>query len=87
LLFNSVEFLVFLPIVLIVYQLSHRGQNAFLVFASCFFYASWDWRFVPAVALHEHRLLVRSPHGSLVRTRRHRLASHPPGSPRAASSL
>jgi D-alanyl-lipoteichoic acid acyltransferase DltB (MBOAT superfamily) len=47
LLFNSVEFLVFLPIVLIVYyQLPHRGQNAFLVLASCFFYASWDWRFL-----------------------------------------
>jgi alginate O-acetyltransferase complex protein AlgI len=47
LLFNSLEFLIFLPIVLIVYyQLPHRGQNAFLVLASCFFYASWDWRFL-----------------------------------------
>ena len=46
-LFNSLEFLIFLPIVLLVYyQLSHRGQNAFLVLASCFFYASWDWRFL-----------------------------------------
>lgn len=46
-LFNSLEFLVFLPIVLgVYYLLSHRGQNAFLVLASCFFYASWDWRFL-----------------------------------------
>jgi alginate O-acetyltransferase complex protein AlgI len=46
-LFNSLEFLVFLPIVLLVYyHLPHRGQNAFLVLASCFFYASWDWRFL-----------------------------------------
>lgn len=46
-LFNSFEFLLFLPIVLIVYYaLSHPRQNAFLVLASCFFYASWDWRFL-----------------------------------------
>lgn len=47
-LFNSVEFLLaFLPIVLIVYYLlPHRQQNTFLVLASCFFYASWDWRFL-----------------------------------------
>jgi alginate O-acetyltransferase complex protein AlgI len=48
LLFNSVEFLLlFLPVALIgYYLLPHRGQNAFLVLASCFFYASWDWRFL-----------------------------------------
>src|SRR4051794_24490309 len=46
-LFNSLEFLVFLPIVLVVYYLlPHRKQNAFLVIASCYFYASWDWRFL-----------------------------------------
>lgn len=46
-LFNSIEFLLFLPVVLIAYfLLPHRGQNAFLVIASCFFYASWDWRFL-----------------------------------------
>jgi alginate O-acetyltransferase complex protein AlgI len=46
-LFNSFEFLVFLPFVLgIYYSLPHRLQNAFLVLASCFFYASWDWRFL-----------------------------------------
>jgi alginate O-acetyltransferase complex protein AlgI len=46
-LFNSVEFLLFLPVVLcIYYMLPHRFQNAFLVVASCYFYASWDWRFL-----------------------------------------
>jgi len=46
-LFNSLEFFVFLPVVLLVYyRLPHKGQNAFLVLASCFFYASWDWRFL-----------------------------------------
>jgi D-alanyl-lipoteichoic acid acyltransferase DltB (MBOAT superfamily) len=46
-LFNSFEFVVFLPIVLgIYYLLRHREQNIFLLAASCFFYASWDWRFL-----------------------------------------
>lgn len=46
-LFNSFEFLIFLPVVLLgYYMLPHRAQNAFLVLASCFFYASWDWRFL-----------------------------------------
>jgi len=48
LLFNSVAFLFgFLPVVLLVYFcLSHKAQNTFLVLASCFFYACWDWRFL-----------------------------------------
>ncbi len=47
-LFNSVAFLfVFLPLVLALYFcLPHRWQNAFLVLASCIFYACWDWRFL-----------------------------------------
>jgi len=46
-LFNSLEFLLFLPFVLVVYHnLNHDWQNRFLVAASCFFYASWDWRFL-----------------------------------------
>jgi alginate O-acetyltransferase complex protein AlgI len=47
-LFNSANFIfVFLPLVLgIYYFLPHRAQNAFLVVASCVFYASWDWRFL-----------------------------------------
>jgi len=46
-LFNSLEFLIFLPIVLAVYYLlPHKAQNRFLLAASCFFYGSWDWRFL-----------------------------------------
>lgn len=50
-LFNSKEFLVFfLPVVLCIYWLLNRGslkvQNLFLLLASYFFYAWWDWRFV-----------------------------------------
>jgi len=46
-LFNSVQFLTFLPVVLTAYHLlSHKAQNRFLLAASCFFYAMWDWRFL-----------------------------------------
>ena len=45
--FNSIQFLIFLPIVLAIYfSLRHKAQNRFLLAASCFFYASWDWRFI-----------------------------------------
>jgi alginate O-acetyltransferase complex protein AlgI len=46
-LFNSFQFLVFLCIVLaIYYPLAHRQQNRFLLLASMFFYACWNWRFL-----------------------------------------
>jgi len=46
-LFNSLEFAIFLPVVLAIYYLlPHRGQNRFLLAASCIFYAAWDWRFL-----------------------------------------
>jgi alginate O-acetyltransferase complex protein AlgI len=45
--FNSLAFAVFLPIVLIgYYLLSQKGQNRFLLLASLVFYAWWDWRFL-----------------------------------------
>ena len=47
-LFNSIEFAVFLPIVFLIYWLcfknDFRKQNLFLLFASYFFYGWWDWR-------------------------------------------
>jgi alginate O-acetyltransferase complex protein AlgI len=47
LLFNSFSFFVFLIAVLAVYYvLPHRAANRFLLAASCFFYACWDWRFL-----------------------------------------
>src|SRR3989339_266239 len=45
--FNSWEFLIFLPIVLVLYySFSHRIQNAWLLTASYVFYGMWDWRFL-----------------------------------------
>lgn len=49
-LFNSFDFLVFLPIVFGIYWVlskkSVRFQNTFLLLASYFFYSLWDWRFL-----------------------------------------
>lgn len=54
-LFNSFEFAVFLPVVLglywYVFNRSRKAQNAFLVAASYFFYANWDWRFLSLIAI------------------------------------
>ncbi len=50
--FNSLAFAIFLPIVLVgYYLLSFKGQNRFLLLASLFFYAWWDWRFLFLLAL------------------------------------
>lgn len=50
-LFNSLEFIVFLPICIFVYwQIkSIRWQNIFLLLASYFFYACWDPRFLSLI--------------------------------------
>lgn len=46
-LFNSLEFLVFLPIVYALYRvLPFRKQNYMLLGASYIFYGWWDWRFL-----------------------------------------
>jgi len=49
-LFNSIEFAVFLPLVFAIYWLLRsaplRLQNGFLVAASYVFYGWWDWRFL-----------------------------------------
>lgn len=52
-LFNSVEFLVFIPIVFAFYWLLKdrlKCQNAFVVIASYFFYGWWNWRFLILIA-------------------------------------
>lgn len=47
--FNSIEFLVFLPIVFILYWFVCKRnlavQNSLLLVVSYYFYACWDWRF------------------------------------------
>lgn len=48
-LFNSIEFLLFLPTVFLIYWLllkSLRARNAFLLIASYLFYGWWDYRFL-----------------------------------------
>lgn len=49
-LFNSIDFALFLPIVFILYWFvtnkSLKAQNFLLLVASYFFYACWDWRFL-----------------------------------------
>ena len=52
-LFNSFEYLVFLPVVFLLYWFvfkSHGLQNLFLVVASYVFYGWWDWRFLLLIA-------------------------------------
>lgn len=49
-LFNSVGFLLFLPVVFIfywfVFNKKYQYQNILLLLASFFFYGCWDWRFL-----------------------------------------
>lgn len=52
-LFNSIEYIVFLPIVFAIYWLLRNHlklQNAFVVLASYVFYGWWDWRFLILIA-------------------------------------
>ena len=53
-LFNSFEFLVYLPIVFLLYWFVFkqlRYQNLFIIAASYLFYGWWDWRFLLLIAL------------------------------------
>src|ERR1035437_1199674 len=49
-LFNSINFAIFLPIVFLFYWFltnkSLKMQNVLLLVSSYFFYACWDWRFL-----------------------------------------
>lgn len=52
-LFNSFEFLIFLPITFLLYWFvfkSRYTQNTFIVVASYTFYGWWDWRFLLLIA-------------------------------------
>lgn len=52
-LFNTIDFALFLPIVFIfywfVFQRNLKLQNLFIVIASYFFYGWWDWRFLTLI--------------------------------------
>lgn len=49
-LFNSIDFAIFLPIVFLFYWFVTKGnlklQNILILIASYYFYACWDWRFL-----------------------------------------
>ena len=60
-LFNSIQFAIFLPIVFLLYwfvfdrfisksEYQLKFQNAFVVVASYVFYGWWDWRFLLHIA-------------------------------------
>jgi alginate O-acetyltransferase complex protein AlgI len=53
-LFNSIDFAIFLPIVFALYwfvvQRSLKAQNLLIVVASYVFYGWWDWRFLSLIA-------------------------------------
>ncbi len=51
-LFNSIEYLIFLPIVFILYWLlksSYKNQNILLLISSYVFYGWWDYRFLSLI--------------------------------------
>lgn len=53
--FNSLEYFIFLPIVFLLYwgifKKNVRSQNLFILFASYLFYGWWDWRFLSLILL------------------------------------
>ena len=52
-LFNSIDFAVFLPIVFVIYWFvlndNIKAQNIFLILVSYVFYGWWDWRFLTLI--------------------------------------
>ncbi|MFP5470112.1 MAG: MBOAT family O-acyltransferase [Bacteroidia bacterium] len=54
-LFNSIEFAIFLPIVFVIYWFivskNLTLQNSFIVLASYVFYGWWDWRFLSLILI------------------------------------
>ena len=54
-LFNSLTFLIFLPVVFLLYWKAFgrnlRLQNCFVVLASYIFYGYWDWHFLILIAV------------------------------------
>ena len=54
-LFNSIEFAIFLPLVFIVYwhivNNNINLQNIFIIFSSYIFYGCWNWRFLSLIII------------------------------------
>lgn len=74
-LFNSLQFLVYLPVVLLVFAVVRRWpglRNAVLLMASYTFYGAWDWRFLGLLwlsTLLDYSIGLNLP-GASVRRRR-----------------
>ncbi|HMV43182.1 MAG TPA: MBOAT family O-acyltransferase [Leptospiraceae bacterium] len=50
--FNSIDFLLFFPVVYLLYlRINHKKQNILLLVASYFFYGYWDYRFLSLLFL------------------------------------
>ena len=52
--FNSIDFAVFMPIVFLIYWALGKNvkiQNIFMLAASYFFYAWWDWRYLSLILI------------------------------------
>lgn len=67
-LFNSLEFILFLPVVFILYWYVFSGklfcQNIFVVIVSYVFYGCWDWRFLFLIAFttvcsYSHAIVIK----------------------------
>jgi len=53
-LFNSIEFAFFLPIVFCLFWLFNKNlklQNGILLLSSYYFYSCWDWRFLSLILI------------------------------------
>lgn len=54
-LFNSIDFAIFLPIVFIIYWFvvnkNLKAQNLFIFIASYVFYGWWDWKFLILIGI------------------------------------
>ena len=53
-LFNSLDFAFFLPLVFSMYWLFYKSikiQNIILLLASYYFYSCWDWRFLSLIVI------------------------------------
>ncbi len=54
-LFNSIEFVIFVPIVFAIYwslsNINLKFQNSFILLSSYFFYGWWDWKFLFLILL------------------------------------
>lgn len=72
--FNSIEFLIFLPIVFLLYYTSNKRswQNLLIVIASYIFYGWWDTRFLLLIAFTT--LCSYASGIAMLRTQQHRKA-------------